>query len=57
MLNYSSDEEYHQLPDVRTVNGLLDLILGCTLAILGNVLDFRTYCAPNQTEEKVTTKE
>jgi hypothetical protein len=57
MLNHFSDNEYFHLPDVRTVNGLLDLISGCTLAILGNVLDFRTYLAPNQTEEQPTTKE
>ncbi len=39
------------------VDGLLDLISGCTLAILGNVLDFRTYCAPNQAEANPTTSE
>ncbi len=39
------------------VDGLLDLISGCTLAILGNVLDFRTYCAPNQAEATPTMRE
>lgn len=57
MLNRFSDDEYFHLPNVRTVDGLVDLISGCTLAILGNVLDFRTYCAPNQAEEHTTTKE
>lgn len=57
MLNRSSDDEYIHLPDVRKVDGLLDLISGCTLVILGNVLDFRTYCAPNQTENDPTTVE
>jgi hypothetical protein len=57
ILNPSLDEEYSHLPDVRTLDGLLDLIAGCTLAILGNVLDFRTYCAPNQSEDDPATKE
>jgi hypothetical protein len=52
-----ADEEFLHLPNVQTVDGLLDLIAGCTLVILGNVLDFRTYCAPNQAEEHTTTKE
>ena len=34
----------------------MDLISGCTFAILANVLDFRTYSAPNQPEAAVTTK-
>jgi len=52
-----SDDEFFHLPDIQTVDGLLDLISGCCLAILGNVLDFRTYCAPNQREEDATTEE
>jgi len=55
MLNHFSDSEYSHLPDVQMVNGLLDLISGCTLAILGNVLDFRTYSAPNQLEDHPMT--
>ena len=35
----------------------MDLISGCALAVLGNVLDFRTYSAPNQAEEDLTRKE
>jgi hypothetical protein len=57
LLKRFSDDEYFHLPNVRTVDGLLDLISGCTLAILSNVLDFRTYCAPNQAEQHPTTKE
>jgi len=57
MLNSFSDDEYSHLPNARTVDGLADLISACTLAILGNVLDFRTYCAPNQAEQHPTTKE
>lgn len=57
MLNYISDDEYFHLPDIQTVDGLLDLISGCASAILGNVLDFRTYSAPNQAENDPTTKE
>lgn len=47
--------EYAHLPDIQTLQGLLDLISGCTLVVLGNVLDFRTYSAPNQTEEDFTS--
>ena len=43
------------MPDITTFNGVLDLLSGCILAILGNVLDFRTYSAPNQGEEKEMT--
>lgn len=57
ILNHFSDDEYFHLPDVQRVDGLLDLISGCTLAILGNVLDFRTYSAPNQAEEDPKTRE
>ena len=54
-LTYLSEHELHHLPDINTVDGLLDLLAACTLVILGNVLDFRTYCAPNQREEDVAT--
>lgn len=57
MLKHFSDDEYFLLPDIQTVDGLLDLISGCTFAILSNVLDFRTYCEPNQTEGDPMTKE
>jgi hypothetical protein len=50
-----SDIEYLHLPDFRKVSGLLDLLSACTLAILGNVLDFRTYSAPNQEENGTAT--
>jgi len=46
------DAEYRHLPDMTTFDGLLDLLSACTLAILGNVLDPRTYCAPNQGEDE-----
>jgi hypothetical protein len=45
------------LPDVNTVDGLLDLLSACILAILGNVLDFRTYSAPNQREDEVASED
>ena len=38
---------------MTTFDGLLDLLSACILAILGNVLDFRTYSAPNQKDDKV----
>ena len=41
------------MPDVQTIDGLLNLLAACNLAILGNVLDFRTYSVPNQREDEV----
>ncbi|KIM40834.1 hypothetical protein M413DRAFT_39547, partial [Hebeloma cylindrosporum] len=37
------DHERQHLPDVATVEGLIDLLSLCFLVIFGNVLDFRTY--------------
>lgn len=48
----SLDIEYSHLPDVQTFDGLLDLLSACILAILGNVLDYRTYSAPNQDKDE-----
>ena len=39
------------LPDVGTIDGILDLLSVCILVMMGNVLDFRTYRAPSQKEE------
>jgi hypothetical protein len=36
LLIHFSDDEYLHLPDVRMLQGLLDLISGCTLVVLGN---------------------
>jgi hypothetical protein len=38
------------LPNVNNIDGLMNLLSACILVILGNVLDFRTYCAPTQEE-------
>jgi hypothetical protein len=46
------DFETLHLPDLATFDGVLNLLSGCILAILGNVLDFRTYSAPNQGEDE-----
>ena len=51
-LTPSTDIEYPHIPDINTFDGVLDLLSGCILAILGNVLDFRTYSAPNQGDEQ-----
>ena len=40
-----------------TADGLLDLLSLCILVILGNVLDFRTYSAPNQGEYEPADKD
>ena len=39
------------MPDVNNINGLLNLLPACVLVVLGNVVDFRTYKAPNQYED------
>lgn len=43
------------MPDLTTIQGLLDLLSLCNLVILGNVLDHRTYSAPNQDAETEAT--
>src|SRR6266545_1950929 len=55
LINFSDDEHSH-LPNVHTFQSLMDLISSCALAVLGNVLDFRIYSAPNQHEDDWTTK-
>ena len=35
------DSEYLHLPDLRTLDGVLDLLSACSLIILRNVLDFQ----------------
>ncbi|PPQ76482.1 hypothetical protein CVT24_013199, partial [Panaeolus cyanescens] len=46
------DDEFH-IPDISTWKGLLSLLSVCNLAVMGNVLDFRTYLGQNQTPEEV----
>lgn len=43
---YPAPETFH-IPHVETVDGALDLFSVCFLVIFGNVLDFRTYSAPD----------
>lgn len=40
---------------MSTMNGLLNLLSLAALNFLGNVLDFRTYSAPNQGEDETAT--
>lgn len=54
-LFHIKDPEYHHLPDVSEMDGLINLLSLCNLVILGNVLDFRTYSAPNQGENDSLT--
>ncbi len=50
------ESEIQHLPSINTFSGVLNLVALCLIVILGNVLDFRTYSAPNQKEgEKVTS--
>src|ERR1700678_413344 len=45
----------HHLPDVNTVDGIFNLMSLATVNFLGNILDFRTYSAPNQEEDEVAS--
>ncbi|KAF8953374.1 hypothetical protein BDZ97DRAFT_1679585 [Flammula alnicola] len=47
-----SDPSYCHLLQVNTFQDLINLLFLCNLVILANVLDFCTYLAPNQPEEK-----
>jgi hypothetical protein len=49
------DRSAVHLPNVQTFDGLLNLLSVCILVILGNVLDFRTYKAPNQSDDVKAT--
>src|SRR5271163_4888704 len=53
----NKDPFRHHLPDVNTMDGLFNLLSLATVKFLGNVLDFRTYSAPNQEEDKVASDE
>ena len=53
----SEDPFHHHLPDVTTMNGILSLLSLATLNLLGNVLDFWTYSAPNQGENTEASDE
>jgi hypothetical protein len=46
---------YSHIPDLNTFGGIINLLSLCNLVILGNVLDFRTYLAPNQPPERNAT--
>jgi hypothetical protein len=46
-LHYT-DPAFHHLPNIITIDGLMNLLSACVLVVLGNVLDFRTYRAPTQ---------
>lgn len=45
---------YSHIPDLNTFGGIINLLSLCNLVILGNVLDFSTYLAPNQPPERNT---
>ena len=46
---------YSHIPDLNTFGSSINLLSLCNLVILGNVLDFSTYLAPNQPPERNTT--
>lgn len=51
------DKSCHHLPDVHTMDGVLNLLSLATVNFLGNVLDFRSYSAPNQGEDEDASEE
>lgn len=46
---------YSHIPDLDTFDGIINLLSLCNLVILGNVLGFRMYLAPNQPPERDAT--
>lgn len=36
------------IPNLKNMASVLDLLAACSISILSNVLDFKTYCYPNQ---------
>lgn len=50
-----TDPAWIHLPNVETMEGVLNVICLAVIVILGNVLDFRTYSAPNQGEDDDAT--
>ncbi|KAF8874506.1 hypothetical protein CPB84DRAFT_1690089 [Gymnopilus junonius] len=53
----SSDRAAVHLPDIKSIDGVLNLLSACVLVVLGNVLDFRTYKAPNQSDDDEASEE
>jgi hypothetical protein len=53
---HHADPAACHLPNVDSINGLMNLLSACVLVILGNVLDFRTYRAPTQEENQKADK-
>ena len=51
-----TDPAASHLPNVDTMDGLMNLLSACVLVVLGNVLDFRTYRAPTQEENQEPNK-
>jgi len=47
---HKPDPAASHLPNVKDIDGLMNLLSACMLVILGNVLDFRTYHALSQEE-------
>lgn len=54
---YTKDDAFGHLPQVEEFEGVMNLISLCVLIILGNVLDFRTYSAPNSHHTRPLTKD
>jgi hypothetical protein len=53
---HNADPAASHLPNVNNIDGLMNLLSACVLVILGNVLDFRTYRAPTQEENRKPDK-
>lgn len=51
-----TDPAASHLPNVDSIDGLMNLLSACVLVVLGNVLDFRTYRAPTQEENQKANK-
>ena len=51
-----TDPAASHLPNVHNIDGMMNLLSACLLVVFGNVLDFRTYCAPTQEENQKANK-
>ena len=40
------------IPDLKSMDSVLDFLSACSLAIFSNVLDFNTYVHPDQDKEE-----
>ena len=53
---HGTDPAASHLPNVDSIDGLMNLLSACVLVVFANILDFRTYRAPTQEENHKANK-